>query len=88
MQPSKKSRSLIVSIPAGTAPQETGYIVAGKIKKVYGGSVSPLAYGTSSAAVSLSAIQGDKERMRLDEVELQFGADWLPVKLGFKWKKK
>lgn len=81
----KISKPIALVIPANTAPLASGDYVLQEIKDKYPGIFVSVDTGT---AISIVAVQGAKEKMRLKEVTLRLGASWLPVDLSFKWERK
>jgi len=76
---------LSVKLPASIVVANTGNYVVQKIKEENNVMLS----ASTASAITLVAVEGAKERMRLDEVSLEIGnVTWLPLKLGLKWRKK
>jgi hypothetical protein len=77
------SKPLALNIPTNIEPAASGAYVLKELRK-HGALIS----ATTSAAITLVAAQGAEESKVLRGVELQLGADWLPIKLTFKWQKE
>ena len=77
-------KPIIIHIPEKIKPLSSGDYVSEAARKDYNYAVS----ATTASSISLMALSAEEKKMRLDEIKFQVGADWLPVKLNFKWKKK
>jgi len=76
---------LFVSLPSSVTVVNTGNYVVQKIKEEN----NIMLPASTASAITLVAMEGAKEKMRLDEVSLEIGnTTWLPLKFGLKWKKK
>ena len=72
------------NIPPNIPPGASGDCVRDEIKQKHHITIS----ASTVQAINVLAEEGAKEKMKIQQVDLQLGADWLPIKINLKWERK